>query len=258
MTGPILIAEDEPKIAALLRDYLQASGLAAVIEADGARVIDAVHQHQPALLLLDWMLPGRDGPSLCRELRTFSQMPVIMVTARVEEIERLIGLEAGADDYVCKPFSPREVVARVQAQLRRAAWFQAPAAAGQDDAATKPAALASLTGTATAPAAQPATGLHVDPDTLRASLHGQLLELTPAEFRLLRHLHQQPGRVYSRDQLLDALHDDGRAISDRAIDSHVRNLRRKLELANGGCDPIRSVYGVGYALEWPIEPPRAG
>lgn len=238
MTGPILIAEDEPKIAALLRDYLQASGLSAVIEADGARVLDAVRQHQPAVLLLDWMLPGRDGPSLCRELRGFSQIPVIMVTARVEEIERLIGLEAGADDYVCKPFSPREVVARVQAQLRRAAWLQAP----------------ETTGGGGGTAATAADRLQIDLAALRASLHGQPLDLTPAEFRLLRHVHQQPGRVFSRDQLLDALHDDGRAISDRAVDSHVRNLRRKLEQANGGCDPIRSVYGVGYALDWPVPP----
>ena len=200
--------------------------------ADGGLVLDAIRQRPPALVLLDLMLPGRDGVSLCRELRSFSRVPVIMVTARVEEVERLIGLEAGADDYVCKPYRPREVVARVQAQLRRQAWLQAP---------THP---------ASSPAAEPpAPELFIDEEALRARWQGVALDLTPAEFRLLRHLARTPGQVSSRDQLLDVLHEDGRAVTDRAVDSHVRNLRRKLEAARPDSDPIRSVYGVGYAWE---------
>ena len=230
--GTVLIVEDEPKLASLLQDYLQAAGFGTEIVADGGLVLDAIRQRPPALVLLDLMLPGRDGVSLCRELRSFSRVPVIMVTARVEEVERLIGLEAGADDYVCKPYRPREVVARVQAQLRRQAWLQAQ---------TLP---------ASGPAAEPAAPeLFIDEEALRARWQGEALDLTPAEFRLLRHLARTPGRVFSRDQLLDVLHEDGRAVTDRAVDSHVRNLRRKLEAARPDSDPIRSVYGVGYAWE---------
>ena len=228
--GTVLIVEDEPKLAAVLQDYLRAAGFGTEIVADGTLVLEAIRQRPPALVLLDLMLPGRDGVSLCRELRAFSRVPVIMVTARVEEVERLIGLEAGADDYVCKPYRPREVVARVQAQLRRQAWDQA------------------RSGDATAAAGDPG-GLTIDDEALRARWQGEVLDVTPAEFRLLRHLAGSPGRVFSRDQLLDVLHEDGRAVTDRAVDSHIRNLRRKLEAALPGSDPIRSVYGVGYAWE---------
>ncbi|WP_374585112.1 response regulator [Ideonella dechloratans] len=230
-TDTVLIVEDEPKLAALLQDYLRAAGFNTEIVADGRLVLDAIRQRPPALVLLDLMLPGRDGVSLCRELRTFSRVPVIMVTARVEEVERLIGLEAGADDYVCKPYRPREVVARVQAQLRRQAWGQATSQ------------------TATPTAETGSGGLFIDEDALRARWQGVALDVTPAEFRLLRHLARAAGRVFSRDQLLDVLHEDGRAVTDRAVDSHIRNLRRKLEAASPGSDPIRSVYGVGYAWE---------
>lgn len=226
MPGPVLIVEDEPKLAALLADYLRAAGLSSVGVDNGLEAVDAVRRHVPAVVLLDLMLPGRDGIEVCRELRTFSRVPVIMMTARVEEVDRLLGLGVGADDYVCKPYSPREVVARVQAQLRRQGWAAA------------------------SPGAAP-PGLQVDDASLRATLNGRLLDLTPAEFRLLRALARQPGRVFSRDQLLDHLHDDVRVVTDRAVDSHVRNLRRKLEAAADGADPIRSVYGVGYAWEWP-------
>ena len=223
---PVLIVEDEPKLAALLTDYLKAAGLPSVHVDDGLAVEPAVRQHDPAVVLLDLMLPGLDGMAVCQALRGFTQVPIIMMTARVEEVDRLLGLELGADDYITKPFSPREVVARVKAQLRRSGWGVAPP--------------------------QPAVqGLQIDDTALRASVGGHTLDLTPAEFRLLSALAAQPGRVFSRDQLLDQLHDDGRAITDRAVDSHIRNLRRKLEAAPGGIDPIRSVYGVGYAWEWP-------
>ena len=224
----ILIVEDEPKLARLLADYLQADGYTSTLVHDGLEAVAAFRLHAPALVVLDLMLPGLDGISICRELRSFSTVPVIMITARVDEVDRVLGLETGADDYVCKPYSPREVVGRIKAQLRRAGWA-GTAAAG--------------------PAGKPA--LQMDEASHRATIAGQPLDLTPAEFRLLRTLAARPGRVFSRDQVLNQVHVDGRAITDRAVDSHVRNLRRKLMSATQGQDPIRSVYGVGYSYEWP-------
>ena len=218
----ILIAEDEPKLAALLADYLKAAGYATTWIAHGPDVIPAIRATQPALVLLDLMLPGRDGLDICRELRTFSATPVIMVTARVDEIDRLLGLELGADDYICKPYSPREVVARCKAVLRRlhAAASDTPLPLVLDDVAW------------------------------RAAYHGVELDLTPVEFRLLRTLARAPGRVFSREQLLDGLYDDHRIVTDRTVDSHVKNLRRKLEHAAPDLPPpIRSIYGVGYKFE---------
>jgi two-component system response regulator BaeR len=219
----VLVVEDEPSLGRLVADYLAAAGFETRWIDDGLAVLPAVRERLPDLIVLDLMLPGQDGVSICRELRSFSEVPVLMLTARVEEVDRLVGLEAGADDYVCKPFSPREVVARVKAILRRP-W-------------NRPAA------------ADAAPGLQIDAERYEARLNGELLDLTPLEFRLLQALAEQPGRVYSRDQLLDRLHDDQRALSDRAIDSHVKNLRRKLERVRPGDDPIRSVYGVGYRFE---------
>lgn len=220
----ILIVEDEPKLARLLTDYLQANNYTITWLADGNSVIAAVREQQPDLILLDLMLPGRDGLDICRELRTFSNVPVMMLTARIEEIDRLLGLELGADDYICKPFSPREVVARIKAILRR---VNSPAVAN-DTAAS--------------------TGLLVDPDRHAATLNGQPLDLTPVEFRLLRALAAQPGRIFTRDQLLEHLYDDHRVVTDRTVDSHIKNLRRKLQ-AHHPQDPIRSIYGVGYKLD---------
>jgi two-component system response regulator BaeR len=227
-TPPVLIVEDEAKLAALLADYLLAAGLPSVVVGNGLDAVAAAREHAPCVVLLDVMLPGQDGMAVCRELRTFTQVPVIMLTARVAEVDRLLGLELGADDYLCKPYSPREVVARVKAQLRRSAWAAAPV-----------------------PPTPSTEGLSLDGEALRATVNGTPLDLTPAEFRLLQVLAEQPGRVFSRDQLLDRLHDDGRAVTDRVVDSHIRNLRRKFDAAPGGVNPIRSVYGVGYAFEWP-------
>jgi two-component system, OmpR family, response regulator BaeR len=232
MAGTILIVEDEPKLAALLRDYLRAAGMESVIVERGDKAIEVFRETDPSLVVLDLMLPGEDGISICRKLRETSRVPVIMVTARVEEVDRLLGLQVGADDYVCKPYSPREVVARVQAQLRRQRW-------------TEPATQGGATGD------EGMGPLVIDDQAMRANLADAVLDVTPAEFRILRQLTRRPGQVLSRDQLLDALHDDGRAVTDRAVDSHIRNLRRKLELAGAPGDPIRSVYGVGYAWEWP-------
>ena len=217
----VLIVEDEPKIAALLADYLAASGFRASVLATGEGAIEWIRANAPDAVLLDVMLPGSDGFAICRGVRAFSNVPILMVTARVEEIDRLLGLELGADDYIVKPFSPREVVARVRAVLRRA---QPPS-----------------------PGAEPA--LHLDEERFEVRVRGKALALTPVEFRLLRKLSAQPGRVFSRAQLIDALYVDHRVVGDRTVDSHVKNLRRKL--ADCGVDPVASVYGVGYRFEWP-------
>jgi two-component system, OmpR family, response regulator BaeR len=219
----VLIVEDEPKLAALLADYLRAANYATRCVADGRDVVPAVRESMPDLILLDLMLPGRDGLDVCRDLRSFTQVPVIIITARVEEIDRLLGLELGADDYICKPFSPREVVARVKAILRRA---QRPAGAAAE-----------------------VPGLVIDEERYVASYRGQLLDLTPVEFRLLKAFVDLPGRVLSRQQLLDHLYTDHRIVNDRTVDSHIRNLRRKLQQVRPGDDLIRSIYGIGYKLE---------
>lgn len=219
MDHPVLVVEDEPKLAALLRDYLQAAGYPVQCVADGLEVVAAVQVYQPCLVLLDLMLPGRDGLEVCREVRSFSAVPIIMLTARMEESDRLQGLDLGADDYICKPFSPREVVARVKAVLRRA-----PAQSNNDAVAR----------------------LVIDHSAHTATFDGVLLDLTRVELRLLDTLASAPGRVFSRDQLLDRLYPDRRIVTDRTVDSHVRNLRRKLAQASAVDDPIQSLYGVGY------------
>jgi two-component system response regulator BaeR len=215
----ILVVEDEPKLAALLVDYLTLAGHVPTHIAHGANALAALRQQPFDALLLDLTLPGLDGLQICRSLREFSELPVLMLTARVEEIDRLIGLEAGADDYICKPFSPREVVARVKAVLRRSRRAEAP----------------------TGP-------VLIDVTSHNARYQGVQLDLTRVEFRLLQTFSQAPGRVFSRDQLLDRVYDDGRAVTDRTVDSHIRNLRRKLEAVGPG-EPIRSIYGVGYRWE---------
>ena len=217
----ILIVEDEPKLAALMRDYLSMAGYAVHCLENGLEVIPWVRSHTPRLILLDLMLPGRDGLDICKELRGFSAVPVIMITARVEEVDRLLGLDIGADDYICKPFSPREVVARVKAILRRSPQLEVVAQAR----------------------------IHIDEEHYRASFAGVALDLTPVELRLLSTFAGAPGRVFSRDQLLDKLYSDHRVVTDRTVDSHIRNVRRKLAQACPGQDPIQSLYGVGYKLE---------
>jgi two-component system, OmpR family, response regulator BaeR len=221
--GPILIVEDEDRLARFLADYLTAAGFTTHHIRDGREVLDWVRAHAPTLILLDLMLPGRDGLDICRVLRAEGQeVPIIMTTARIEEIDRLLGLELGADDYVCKPYSPREVVARVKAVLRR----QSPVSP-------------------TAPAL-----LHLDPDTLRVRAQdGRAVELTAVEFALLRTLHAAPGRIFPRDRLMDSIYRDQRIVSDRTIDSHVKKLRRKLGEILPGRPVVHSVYGVGYRYE---------
>lgn len=220
----ILIVEDEPKIAALLADYLEQSGFRIHWLSRGDEVLNWFENHKVDLILLDLMLPEKDGITVCRELRERSNVPIIMVTARADEVDRLLGLEIGADDYICKPFSPREVVARVKAVLRR----------------LQPDDQASQTGYA---------GIALDTERLRVSANGETLDLTRVECRLLDALLAQPGRVFSRGQLMDVVYDDGRIVSDRTMDTHVKNLRRKLEQVLPDHELIHSVYGVGYRLE---------
>ena len=221
-TQTILIVEDEEKIASLLADYLEKIGGYSTRWLNrGDGVAASVAEDPPDLVLLDLMLPGMNGLDVCKALRQNSNVPVIMVTAMVEEIDRLLGLELGADDYICKPFSPREVVARVKTVLRRT---------GVDPAALMPA------------------GLSLDIEKFSARIDGTALKLTPVEFALLNHLASHPSRVFSRDQLMDAAYSDYRVVSDRTVDTHIKNLRKKLSDAGPGTDMIESVYGIGYRL----------
>ncbi|MEX2516742.1 MAG: response regulator [Gammaproteobacteria bacterium] len=227
----ILVVEDEIKIAQLLDDYLTRSGYDVSCLHDGTAVVGSVRESTPDLLLLDLMLPGRDGLEICRELRTFTEIPIIMITARVEEIDRLLGLELGADDYICKPFSPREVVARVKAVLRR----QTTAA----DTESEPL-------------------LQLDANSFRLRIADKSLDLTQVEYQLCAALFSQPGRIFSRDQLMDRIYSDGRVVSDRTIDSHIKKLRKKLRKLLPEQELIHSVYGAGYRYELiPDEPPQA-
>jgi two-component system response regulator BaeR len=219
MSQHIHIVEDEPELAALVADYVRAAGYTPTLFADGALALEALRTATPALVVLDLMLPGLDGLALCRALREFSDVPVVMVTARVEEIDRLLGLEAGADDYVCKPFSPRELVARIKAILRRSGR-----------------------------AAQPSVVV-IDDSTRRIAIHGKPLDLTPSEFALLAVLARRPGQVFSRAQLLDLAFHDSLDVTDRAIDSHIKNVRRKIEAVAPGLEPIHSIYGLGYRFD---------
>jgi len=221
MGGRILIVEDEPKLASVLSDYLTQAAFEPHWLESGLGVVEWVREHHPDLILLDLMLPGRDGMEICKEIRTFSSVPIIMVTARIEEIDRLLGLELGADDYICKPFSPREVVARVKAVLRRTS--------GRDTLSE--------------------SGLALDESRYRATIRGRDLQLTAVEFTLLNFLAASPGRLYSRSQLMERIYPDLRIVSDRTIDSHIKKLRRKIAAVDPQADFIQSVYGVGYKFE---------
>jgi two-component system response regulator BaeR len=219
VSARVFIVEDEAELAALVADYARAAGYAPTVFGNGAEALAAIRAEAPDLVVLDLMLPGLDGLAVCRGLRTFCDVPVVMVTAQVEEIDRLLGLEAGADDYLCKPFSPRELMARIKAILRR-------------------------TGRA-----GPARAITVDQAGRRISIHGQALELTPTEFHILAGMARRPGRVFSRAQLLDLACQDNLAVTDRAVDSHIKNLRRKLAAALPEAEAIHSIYGLGYRLD---------
>lgn len=218
----VLVVEDEVKLARLLEDYLANAGYQTQWLGNGLEVAERVRARAPDLVLLDIMLPGCDGLEICREIRKFSRVPIIMITARVEEIDRLLGLELGADDYICKPFSPREVVARVRAVLRRFDPGKSP------------------------PAANP---VELDAASLRVRSKTGEVELTAVEFQLFETLYREPGRIFSRDHLMDRIYADHRVVSDRTIDSHVKKLRKKLASLLPDRELIHSVYGAGYRYE---------
>ncbi|KJZ08066.1 MULTISPECIES: response regulator [Halomonas] len=222
----ILIVEDEPKIARLVADYLEGSGYATHHIDHGDQVVGYLSEAEsrPSLVLLDLMLPGTDGLTLCREIRQrWPDIAVVMLTARVEEVDRLLGLELGADDYICKPFSPREVVARVKAVLRRSQAHQQDSEANHD--------------------------LVLDESGWRALADGQDLGLTAVEFQLLKVMMHSPGRIFAREQLMDHMYRDHRIVSERTVDSHIKKLRKKIADIWPEREIIRSVYGVGYKYQ---------
>lgn len=221
--GEILIIEDEGAIAEIVVDYLKRDGFETEHRVDGSEVQSLIATDRFALILLDVMLPGADGFELCRAIRKVSAIPIIMMTARVEEIDRLIGLELGADDYICKPFSPREVVARVKAVLRRHSPSE------------------SLKQADSLP-------LEIDRESFVLRLYGKKIDLTPSEFKLVAALAAKPGRVWSRAQLLDVFLGE-KDVFDRTIDSHIKNIRKKIAQHVPELDLIQSVYGIGYRLE---------
>ena len=226
--NPILIVEDEPKIAEILQKYLQNAGYQTCWLAQGEEANQWIDDNQPALVLLDLMLPGKDGLEICKDIRRTSEIPVIMLTARVEEIDRLLGLELGADDYICKPFSPREVVARVKAVLRRFAHESDNTSQNQ---------------------LHSANSLVLDRERLNVSAGEQETSLTLVEFELLETLHAHPGRIFSRQQLMERVYPDNRIVSDRRIDSHIKKLRKKINALAPDQELIHSVYSVGYKFE---------
>jgi two-component system response regulator BaeR len=220
VSASILIVEDEADLASIVADYVTAAGYAAEVVADGRVALERLRERMPDLIVLDLMLPGLDGLSLCRQVREFSAVPIVMVTARVEEIDRLLGLQTGADDYVCKPFSPRELVARIAAILRRCRRPDETLQRIQTDAAT--------------------LGVRIDKLPI---------QLTPTEFSLFAAMARRPGVILSRAQLLDLASRDAIDVSDRAIDSHIKNLRRKIAAVLPDLEIIHSVYGLGYRVE---------
>ena len=223
----ILVVEDERQIAQIASDYLQRAGFSVLVSADGASAIDLVRARRPDLIVLDLGLPRIDGVQVARTLRAESAVPIIMLTARVEEDDRLLGLEVGADDYLTKPFSPRELVARVQAVLRRAR------------------------GTAPAGDLIRVGDLTFDLPRLKVTRAGEPLELTATEFQLLATLARHPGRVFTRAQLLDAVRGGEADSFERAIDTHIKNIRRKLEVDPRNPRYVETVYGLGYRCAEP-------
>ena len=222
MSQKILVVDDELDIVKVVRAYLEQASFRVITASDGQQALAVFHHEQPDLIVLDLNLPKMDGLDVCRAIRRESSVPIIMLTARVEETDRLIGLEIGADDYIVKPFSPREVVARVRTVLRR-----------------------------TAPPAEPPSiiaigALTIDPIKHEVQLHGRSIDVTPSEFNILLALAAQPGRAYSRMELLDAAQGEAYEGYERSIDVHIKNLRQKL--GDEPRDPtyVLTVYGVGY------------
>jgi DNA-binding response OmpR family regulator len=218
----VLVVEDELEIARVVRDYLDNAGFEVIVVGDGGSAIASVRSAKPDLLVLDLGLPGRDGLDVAREIRRWSNTPIVMLTARGDETDRVVGLELGADDYVVKPFSPKELVARIRAVLRRTR------------AAERGAEILR------------AADVEVDTGRMRVTVADRSVELTPTEFQLLSTLVAEPGRVFTRGQLLDAVHGVAIESYERAIDAHVKNIRRKIEPQPGSPRYLLTVHGVGY------------
>jgi two-component system, OmpR family, alkaline phosphatase synthesis response regulator PhoP len=221
----VLVVDDEPEIVRLVRDYLERAGFAVATAADGEEALRAAHRVRPDIVVLDLGLPGLDGLDVARELRRGGEVPIIMLTARTEEADRVAGLELGADDYVPKPFSPRELVARVRAVLRRT------------DSARTPGDVV-----------RAGEGLVLDAARMEATVDGRAVDLTATEFALLLYMARQPGRVFTRAQLLDAVHGVAVESYERAIDAHVKNIRRKIEADPHAPRHLLTVFGVGYRV----------
>ena len=218
----VLVVEDEIEIARVVRDYLRNAGFEVIVVGDGGSAVASVRSAKPDLLVLDLGLPGRDGLDVAREIRRWSDTPIVMLTARGDETDRIVGLEIGADDYVVKPFSPKELVARVRAVLRRTRT------AARGDEVVR------------------AGDVEIDTAKMRVSVGGTQVDLTPTEFQLLATLAREPGRVFTRSQLLDAVHGVAIESYERAIDAHVKNIRRKIEPEPGSPRYVVTVHGVGY------------
>ncbi|HET8784446.1 MAG TPA: response regulator transcription factor [Candidatus Limnocylindrales bacterium] len=224
MSRTILVVDDEPRIVELARDYLEHAGFRVITASDGRVALETARRDRPDLVVLDLGLPGLDGLDVTRELRKDGSVPIVMLTARDDELDKLLGLELGADDYLTKPFSPRELVARVKAVLRRT---DRPVEASDVIRVGE---------------------LQLDVPRMRTQVADRTIDLTPTEFTLLATLARQPGRIFTRSQLLDALHGVAFESFERAIDSHIKNLRRKLEPDPRRPRYVLTVYGVGYRL----------
>lgn len=229
----VLIVEDEPKIAQILVDVLTRENYSTSVLHDGLNAVEEIKTKQPDFVILDIMLPNKDGLSICKEVRTFSDVPIMMLTARIDEIDRLIGLDFGADDYVCKPFSAREVVARVKTILRRSNSIL--------DSAQEIISYQQI---------------HLNLSRHQCKVHDKIVDLTPVEFRLLHALINKPGLVFSRDKLMNHCYEDERIVSQRTIDSHMKNLRSKISVDEdsqhdeaSSIAELHSIYGIGYKIE---------
>jgi two-component system alkaline phosphatase synthesis response regulator PhoP len=218
----ILVVDDEPKIIQLTQDYLENAGFSVLSASDGERALTVIHADQPDLVVLDLGLPIMDGLDICRSIRKTSNLPIIMLTARDEEADKIVGLELGADDYVTKPFSPKELVARVRSVLRRSELAQETREVVRVGDIT------------------------LDIPRMRVTVGGEEAELTATEFQLLLALASQPGRIFTRSQLLNAVHGVAIESYERAIDAHIKNIRRKIEPVSHEPQYIQTVYGVGY------------
>ncbi len=218
----ILVVDDEPKIIQLTQDYLENAGFSVISAGDGERALAVIQVEKPDLVVLDLGLPGMDGLDVCRSIRKTSNLPIIMLTARDEETDKLVGLELGADDYITKPFSPKELVARVRSVLRRSELVQE----GREVIR--------------------AGDVTLDLPRMQVTVGGEEIELTATEFQLLQTLASQPGRIFTRSQLLNAVHGIAIESYERAIDAHIKNIRRKLEPVPHEPRYIQTVYGVGY------------